>query len=849
MKLRAWCVTRYARAWCRHSTESRMRSINTRITFYALAIFVTSLWSLTLYTSSMLREDMQAEWGKQQFATVTMVAEDIDHELNKRFFALQKMAERLAPHAGRHPDTIQKMLEQDALFLNHFNGGAFVTDGQGTALASVPLAAERVGINYRERNHVAAALREGKAIISDPAVGKSLKLPVVSMGTPVRNARGAVIGALVGVTVLNSSNFLDRVVGHRYGTTGGFLLIDSASRLIVTATDKRRVLQLLPATGANPLNDRFAQGYEGFGVERDGQGIEHLSAASRIRSSDWYAVALLPTEEAFAPIRRMQQHMLVAAALITLLTGALIWWLLRRELVPLRNAATELAALDGTASFPQALYNPRTDEIGQLLGGFNRLLETLRRRDHALQESEERFRSLVEWTPQGIAVHTGGKFVYANPAAVRILQAGSEADIVGQPVLRFVHPDSHAQITAEMEAASPSDSTNGQAEYRFITLQGNCIDVEGKGTVIQFQGKPVRQIAFTDITERKATERRLRQLSRITEQAPLAIVITKLNGEIEYVNPKFEEVTGYSFDELLGRNPRVLQSGLTSQSTYGDLWKTLHSGQVWRGEFTNRKKNGELFIEQATLAPVTGPEGTITHYVGLKEDITHEKQRQRVLQELMQAQKATLDEKTALLNEVHHRVKNNLQVITSLLRLEEGRAPQPTTRSVLRDMQGRIRSMALVHETLYRTGTFAAVDLHSYLQQVASNAFRAQVQQHSGIELVLALQPVKVGIDQATPCGLLVNELVSNALKHAFAAGQAGAITITLARQDADDATAPAPWSLCVADNGHGLPTDFAERRQQSLGLQLVSDLARQLKGELHIRSENGASFTLVFAM
>jgi PAS domain S-box-containing protein len=826
-----------------------MRSINTRITFYALAIFVVSLWSLTLYTSTMLRDDMQVEFGKQQFSTVTLVAEDIDHELTKRFFALKKMAEKMMLADWHRSNTLQKSLTEDPLFLDLFNGGAFVTDRQGTALASMPLSAQRVGINYLDRTHVVSALREGKTGISEPVMGRALKLPVVSISMPVYDARGLVMGALVGVTILNSSNFLDRVIGHHYGATGGFLLIDSTNRRIVTATDQRQVLQPLAAVGANPLNDRFAQGYEGFGVDRDTQGIEHLSAACRIPASHWYAVALLPTEEAFAPIRRMQQHMLAAAALFTLLAGGLIWWLLRRELAPLRNAATELSGLDVSANFPQALHNPRTDEIGQLIGAFNRLLETLRKRDQALQESEERFRTLVEWTPQAIAVHTGGKFVYANPATVRILQAASEADIVGQPVLRFVHPDFQALVIAQMEAVNPTEGTIEHAEYQFITVQGNCIDVEGKGTVIQYQGKPVRQLAFTDITERNAVERRLRQLSRITEQAPLAIVITKLNGEIEYVNPMFEEVTGYAFDELRGLNPRVLQSGLTPKTAYSDLWKTLHSGRVWRGEFTNRKKNGELFVEQATLAPVTGPDGSVTHYVGLKEDITQDKQRQRELEDLMQAQKTMLDEKTALLNEVHHRVKNNLQVITSLLRLEEGRAAEALTQVVLRDMQGRIRSMALVHETLYRTGTFAAVELHSYLQQVASNAFRAQVQQHSGIELQLDLQAVKVGINQATPCGLLVNELMSNALKHAFAPDRDGVVKVSLTRLKPDDQLATGLWNLCVADNGRGLPMDFAARRQRSLGLQLVSDLAKQLKGELHIRSENGASFTLVFAI
>jgi two-component sensor histidine kinase len=194
-----------------------------------------------------------------------------------------------------------------------------------------------------------------------------------------------------------------------------------------------------------------------------------------------------------------------------------------------------------------------------------------------------------------------------------------------------------------------------------------------------------------------------------------------------------------------------------------------------------------------------------------------------------------------LLNEVHHRVKNNLQVVTSLLRLEAGRADNEHTQSVLVEMQGRIRSMAMVHEALYRSGTFASVDLHSYIQQVATAAFRAQVRNTGAVRLVLNLEPVRASLDQATPCGLLVNELVSNCLKHAFAPGAHGEVQIAL-----QPATPPL-WCLRVSDTGVGLPGDFEARRAQSLGLQLVSDLAGQLHGTLTVEAGPGASFCVCF--
>lgn len=206
--------------------------------------------------------------------------------------------------------------------------------------------------------------------------------------------------------------------------------------------------------------------------------------------------------------------------------------------------------------------------------------------------------------------------------------------------------------------------------------------------------------------------------------------------------------------------------------------------------------------------------------------------------------KASLEEKVALLNEVHHRVKNNLQVVTSLLRLEAGRSTRDDTRAVLSDMQGRIRTMALLHESLYRSGTFASVDMGAYLGQLATQAFRSLVPQGGIVQLQLDLKPLHVGMDQATPCGLLVNELISNSLKHGFPEGRPGAVRITLR-----PATTQGQWHLEVSDTGVGLPPDFEARRGQSLGLQLVSDLAHQLGGDLEVGPGPGAVFSVNFSV
>jgi PAS domain S-box-containing protein len=158
---------------------------------------------------------------------------------------------------------------------------------------------------------------------------------------------------------------------------------------------------------------------------------------------------------------------------------------------------------------------------------------------------------------------------------------------------------------------------------------------------MELDGKPVLQAVVRDITERRRTEAKLRQLSRAVEQSPASIVITNPAGDIEYVNPKFVHVTGYKLAEALGKNPRILKSGETGPEAYRELWETITAGKEWSGEFHNKKKNGELYWERASISPIRDLTGRITHFVAVKEDITARKQteaeRDQLIHDLQEA--------------------------------------------------------------------------------------------------------------------------------------------------------------------------------------------------------------------
>jgi two-component sensor histidine kinase len=210
---------------------------------------------------------------------------------------------------------------------------------------------------------------------------------------------------------------------------------------------------------------------------------------------------------------------------------------------------------------------------------------------------------------------------------------------------------------------------------------------------------------------------------------------------------------------------------------------------------------------------------------------------------LYEVTSASLQEKEVLLKEIHHRVKNNLQIISSLLNLQSGHIDDPQATEVFQDSQHRVRSMALVHEKLYQSQDLAWVGFAEYIRNLATYLFRAYSASATGVTLDIQADDVFLTIDTAVPCGLILNELISNALKHAFPDGQAGEIHVELHAHGYRQVT------LSVADTGIGLPNDLDLNTTTSLGLQLVHTLVDQLNGHIELNGIRGTEFNITFAV
>ncbi len=291
--------------------------------------------------------------------------------------------------------------------------------------------------------------------------------------------------------------------------------------------------------------------------------------------------------------------------------------------------------------------------------------------EELLRESEEKYRGLVENSPDGIVIYVNDKIEYVNGEALRILKVQNKEEIIAKSGLDFVHPDSLESIIQRMKEVIMHTQASHIFEEKLKSSTGEVIYVELKAIQTVFEHQNAVQVIIHDITERKRAQDKIKQLSQAVEQSPVAIVITNTLGNIEYVNNKFIQTTGYSIDEIIGKNPGILKSGHTSLNEYIQLWQTINSGNEWFGEFQNKKKDGTLYWESVSISPIFNEKGIITHFIAINEDITDRKIIEKQLIEAKEKAEESDRLKLAFLANMSHEIRtpmNGILGFTELLK-------------------------------------------------------------------------------------------------------------------------------------------------------------------------------------
>ncbi len=467
--------------------------------------------------------------------------------------------------------------------------------------------------------------------------------------------------------------------------------------------------------------------------------------------------------------------------------------------------------------------------------------------EKALRESEERLRTIVEASLDAIiAVNVEGRLVLFNGAAQELFQYPEE-EVLNQPVdillreeIGKIHQDRLVKFLKR--GVGQCGHIGKRMEKLFRRKDGSRFEAEVSMSGGRLDGLRLVVLVIHDITERKQTEEALRRAEenfrRSLDDSPLGVRIVTAEGETIYANRAILDIYGYDGIDELRATPVIKRYTPESFAEFQIRREKRKRGNNAPSEYEIRiiGKDGEIRHLQVFRKKILW-DGERQFQV-IYHDITERKRAEEALH-------ASLREKEILLSEIHHRVKNNMQVISGLLDLQMRSSKNPELIAMFHESQSRIRSMALIHEKLYGSKDFARIDMAGYVRTLSQELFQSHKINPGEIDLTIQTDgEVYVDISKAIPCGLILNELISNALKHAFPGDGPGEINIIIRK------TKNTEIKIVVRDNGSGLQDDVDIHKPRTVGLHLVKGLVKnQLDGQIEFRRDNGTEFRIKFPL
>jgi PAS domain S-box-containing protein len=325
----------------------------------------------------------------------------------------------------------------------------------------------------------------------------------------------------------------------------------------------------------------------------------------------------------------------------------------------------------------------------------------------------------------------------------------------------------------------------------------------------------------------------LKLQASMLDEVSNAIIVVDKKSIVSYWNKQAEVLYKFHKSEMVGHRNSGKIIAPASLSAANEAMRQLQYEGYWRGELTMQRKDGSTFIALVSNRALLDEKGDFAGFIGVSTDITELKRIQNTLE-------SSVHEKEVLLKEIHHRVKNNMQIISSLLHLQALQSEDPLINEVLVESQSRVRSMSMVHEKLYKSVDLSKVSLADYINELAEELLHTWTGTKLQVNRHFNLNNIELSIEQAIPCGLLLNELISNAIKHGFNRHEAGNLYIRLYNENSH---------VCieVANDGTKLPETFDFKQTETLGTQLIDSLTEQLMGTIVFERDPITKFTVKF--
>jgi len=508
----------------------------------------------------------------------------------------------------------------------------------------------------------------------------------------------------------------------------------------------------------------------------------------------------------------------------------------------------ELKRKDGSAVWTETVGRLLAGPDGKIIGfmGVTRDISKRRAAELELKDSRESYETLFQNSQLGIYRTTpDGRFLMANPALVSMLGYSTVDELISQNVAEVGYQAGYPREEFKKRIDAEGELRGWEAIWK--RRDGSRIYVRENARAVRDAAGKIRFYEGTveDVTERVLSEQALRRdgdlLNRIMETSPAGILMVNRQGLISYANPRAESILGLGRSELLNSpfgDPAwsiTDAEGAPASEEKLPFQKVMATGQpLYDTRYAIRPPGRGKVHLSVNAAPLFDRSGKPEAVVFALEDITSEVKSEERL-------RASLKEKEVLLREVHHRVKNNLQIIWSLLNLGSRGLREGAEMDALQECRNRIKSMSLLHETLYRSRDLTRIEFYNYVRKLVTELFQSYGVTAEEVALRMEVEDVDMGIDAAIPAGMLINELVSNSLKHAFPAGRKGEIRVQVGANEDGVVT------IVVGDNGVGLPRWLDFRQSESLGMQLVTTLTEQLGGTIDLNRSKGAEFTMRF--